>query len=948
MKKKLLFASIIAFLSIVLMAPILIGVASAATVYSDGFESGVLSTWTVTYGALSVNTQIVHGGTYSVQNNVVGGVENLYYRFLGSSLPNPIFLREYIYINSTSVPTASGDYYEVGGFSTTQGGNFGDGEICVINVGGTLYWGVYYVDTRVPGFSFSISTTNSTATAHPVTIGWHSVELKEITGTSGEIQLFLDGVSILDVVGINNSIRIPVNVVLGGSQHATDPNQKWNYYIDDMVVSDSYIGPSPFLLSTSTNFGTDVTPSSGPFPEFSTVTITATPPVAAANERYIWIGWLGSGIGSYSGSNNPATVTMGSAISEQAVWEHDYYLTVSSPNGTTSGSGWYMAGTTGFASVAPTTVAGPAGTQYVFTNWSGDASGTSSPSDGIVMNAPKTAIANWKTQYYLNVSSVNGTVGGSGWYDALTNATATVSPLIVAGSTGTQYVFTNWSVDATGTSSPSNPINMTTPKNAIANWKTQYNVTFTQSGVGTDFTGTVVTVNGTAYGRAGFSAWANSGDVYIFNYSSPLTVTANSKMYPITGVSGNSTALSVTASQPVTVTAAYKTQYYLAVSSAYGIPTPASGWFDSGTTIIGSINSSVPAGSGTQYFCAGWSGVGSVPASGSSSPVTFTINAPSNITWNWQTQYYLAVSSVNGTVGGAGWYNAGSSAYASVTSTTEAGTTGTQYVFTSWSGDASGSSSPSDAIVMNAPKTATANWKTQYYLTTVSAYGSPTPANGWFDSGTSINGSVAGSSVSGGSGIQYVCTGWSGVGSVPATGSSSAVTFTINAPSTVTWTWKTQYLVSFVVSPAGMASVSPSGDLWSDSGSVSISATPNVGGTFSSWSSSTGNITIGNSLNRFTTANINGPGTVTANIATTSTNSPTPTPSHSATPTPKPTATASPTAKPASPTPTPSSGPTQNFNAAPYIYGTVIAIVIVAILSSFMLLRKTKAKKGLS
>ena len=54
----------------------------------------------------------------------------------------------------------------------------------------------------------------------------------------------------------------------------------------------------------------------------------------------------------------------------------------------------------------------PIGTQYVFTGWSGDASGSSSPSNPIIMNGPKTATANWKTQYYLTVSSAYGTVGG--------------------------------------------------------------------------------------------------------------------------------------------------------------------------------------------------------------------------------------------------------------------------------------------------------------------------------------------------------------------------------------------------------------------------------------------------------------------------------------------------------------------------------------------------------
>ena len=54
--------------------------------------------------------------------------------------------------------------------------------------------------------------------------------------------------------------------------------------------------------------------------------------------------------------------------------------------------------------------------------------------------------------------------------------------------------------------------------------------------------------------------------------------------------------------------------------------------------------------------------------------------------------------------------------------------------------------------------------------------------------------------VSGGTGIQYETTGWTGTGSLSSGGSaglSSTGSFTINAYSTCTWNWKTQYQVTF-------------------------------------------------------------------------------------------------------------------------------------------------------
>ena len=90
------------------------------------------------------------------------------------------------------------------------------------------------------------------------------------------------------------------------------------------------------------------------------------------------------------------------------------------------------------------------------------------------MDGPKNVTANWKTQYYLTVTSAYGTPSGEGWYDEDTNATAMLDVGTVNGTEGTRYVFTGWSEDASGTALTSDPIFMDGPKNATADWKTQY------------------------------------------------------------------------------------------------------------------------------------------------------------------------------------------------------------------------------------------------------------------------------------------------------------------------------------------------------------------------------------------------------------------------------------------------------------------------------------------
>ena len=102
-------------------------------------------------------------------------------------------------------------------------------------------------------------------------------------------------------------------------------------------------------------------------------------------------------------------------------------------------------------------------------------------------------------------------------------------------------------------------------------------------------------------------------------------------------------------------------------------------------------------------------------------------------------------------------------------------------------------------------------------LTTTSAYDSPTPTSGSYTPGTSITASVT-PIVAGPAGTQYVCTGWTGTGSV-VSGTGTSVTFTITQDSSITWNWKTQYLFTVASAhdtPAPLAV----GSYWIDSGNL--------------------------------------------------------------------------------------------------------------------------------
>ena len=231
---------------------------------------------------------------------------------------------------------------------------------------------------------------------------------------------------------------------------------------------------------------------------------------------------------------------------------------------------------------------------------------------------------------------------------------------------------------------------------------------------------------------------------------------------------------------------------------------------------------------------------------------------------NWKTQYQLDVNSPYGVVDGAGWYDADANANATLDAEIVADGTGTQYVFTGWSGDASGTALTSDSISMDTPKTATANWKTQYYLTVSSTHGD-TKGTGWYDKNTNAYANLSSATVPGTTGVQYVFTSW---GDAASGATSTSNPILMNNAKTATANWKTQYQVSFAVGSGGGGTVAPSSAVWVDAGSgpATISASASSGYHFSLWTATAG-ITVENPQSSTTTATVTAPGTITATFA---------------------------------------------------------------------------------
>jgi hypothetical protein len=142
----------------------------------------------------------------------------------------------------------------------------------------------------------------------------------------------------------------------------------------------------------------------------------------------------------------------------------------------------------------------------------------------------------------------------------------------------------------------------------------------------------------------------------------------------------------------------------LTISSALGAPVPTTGTHsNSWGTIVNCSVAHVNAGT-TQYECIGWSGTGSVPATGTSNAVEITLTEDSSISWNWQTNYWLDV-----TINGGGALSHADGFYLASSDQTVIATPASGYLFMNWGGDASGTNL-STSITMSSTRSITATF----------------------------------------------------------------------------------------------------------------------------------------------------------------------------------------------------------------------------------------------
>jgi len=560
------------------------------------------------------------------------------------------------------------------------------------------------------------------------------------------------------------------------------------------------------------------------------ITITQDP-----KTRYLCTGYTGTGsCPSGTGNSVTFTITQTSSITWNWAVQHQLFTSVS-PGGTgaidaspTSADGYYESGTV-------VTLTGVPSAAYIFKNWSGDLSGTANP-QSITMTGVKRVTATFEkpTLKVYNPTTYDTPVPAAGTYsyDRGTSVTCSVtSPFIVGNS---RYTSTGY----TGTGScPSGPessvtFQLNTHSTITWNWVAHFRL--------------AVAVNP----PAGWGTVTKSPDQEWYDPGTVVTMTATPSVETRIFVNwsgdltGSENPVNVTMNTGKGITANFGAT--VVVASPYGSPNPpvGSNACPGGAPVTVSCGPNPYAGSaGTQYVNTGWTGgSGDIPPTGTTPTCTFTITQPCAITWTWKTQYYLSVSVTptfpvaGGTVSPvSAWYDAG-------TSVEETATANTGFTFSNWSGDASGTNN-SVTVTMDAPKNIVANFTivTPRVVTVTSAHGAPNPPVGATScpDGCAVPLSCGPTPYPvGATGTRYDCTGWSGgSGNIPPTGTETSYTFTITQNCAITWTWKTQYQLTTVVSPAGGGSVTPESGGWYDSGTlVSCNATPGAGYGWVEWS----------------------------------------------------------------------------------------------------------------
>jgi hypothetical protein len=364
-----------------------------------------------------------------------------------------------------------------GGHQTHSSGRWGDYSMTSIDPADNVtFWHTneYYPVTssagwftRIGKFQFPAASPTPTATPTP------TVQVTVQTSPTG-LTFSVDGTTYSSTQTFSWASGSSHTIATTSPQNgATGVRYAFTRWSDSGAISHT-VAPSTnrtytatfrtqYYLTMTHGTGGTVSPASGWKNSGTTVSIRATP-TNNTQVSYRFDHWTGTGASSYSGTNNPASITMNGPITENATFiQNPVQVTVQtnpagrtfSVDGTTYSSvqtfSWNPGSSHTIATTSPQN--GSTGVRYVWGNWSGGGA----ISHSVAPTTNKTYTATFSTQYYLTMShGTGGTVTpASGWRGSGTTLSITATP-------ASGYHFSNWTGSGTGSySGTNNPASIT-------------------------------------------------------------------------------------------------------------------------------------------------------------------------------------------------------------------------------------------------------------------------------------------------------------------------------------------------------------------------------------------------------------------------------------------------------------------------------------------------------
>lgn len=595
----------------------------------------------------------------------------------------------------------------------------------------------------------------------------------------------------------------------GTSIGGLSPNTSYSFYVtairqgvesDQSNTASATTNGACYSLTTNVNPSGSGTIGTNPSPNCSydgnkyssgtSVTLTGNP-----NASYVFANWTGDAFG----SSSTTYVTMDSDKSVTANFSQACYSLITSANpggaGTVNASPAANCPGDGskYTSGTQVTLTATAGSGYIFSNWSGDASGSANPT-AFTMTGDKNVTANFTQGCYAMTTSVSpggsGTVGKSPSPNCPSDNTKYTSgtQVTLTANANSDYAFSDWSGDASGSATPTN-VTMNGNKSVTANFRVKGTVILAVSpssktvSVGQDFD-LVMQVQAGTQQVDGAAAYLNfdPGKLQVVSLtagSSLPTVLTNTydnttgkvdfaagnlnpphpsgtftlvtvKFNALAMTTGAGTSISFNSTPPRQSDATFNGASVLASTTPGTVIVQTSTCF----TLTTSVN---PPGSGTvskspspncpsdntkytsgtqvaltatansSYTFSNWSG----DASGSTNPTTVTVNTTKSVTANFKVKCFDLTKSIN--PANSGTVSVSPSPNCPWDDTKW--TVGTQlaltahpnsgYLFSNWSGDVGGSANPT-SIVVNRDMNVTANFTQPCFTLTPSV----TPGGG--------------------------------------------------------------------------------------------------------------------------------------------------------------------------------------------------------------------------